>query len=172
MLVMTIKKVPPRLRGLLSRWLVEVQTGVYVGRVNLIVRDLLWRRALEIDPEGQMSQAWNTNSDQGYDFRGNGDDARKTFDLDGFKLGTNNLKAIDRLKGVQSIKDKAKNNPHNKRALAFVSSLNYKALMLWEIADLLNMNGFKTSTGKDFGTTQVIRVLAKLDPSKNSWYLE
>jgi len=97
---------------------------------------------------------------------------RKELDLDGFKLGTNNLKAIDRLKGVQSIKDKAKNNPHNKRALAFVSSLNYKFLMLWEIADLLNRNGFKTSTGKDFGTTQVIRVLAKLDPSKNSWYLE
>jgi len=84
---------------LLSRWLVEVQTGVYVGRVNLIVRDLLWRRALEIDPEGQMSQAWNTNSDQGYDFRGNGDDARKTFDLDGFKLvGKVNARAAKRSK--------------------------------------------------------------------------
>ena len=75
----------------------------------------------------------------------------------------NNLKAIDMLKGVQSIKDKAKNNPHNKRALAFVSGLTDRKLKLREIAELLNSNGFKTSTGKDFGTTQVIRLLQKID---------
>ena len=88
---------------------------------------------------------------------------RKELDLIGGKLGTNNLKAIDVLKGVQSIKDKAKNNPHNKRALAFVSGLTDRNLKLREIAELLNSNGFKTSTGKDFGTTQVIRLLQKID---------
>ena len=88
---------------------------------------------------------------------------RKELDLIGGKLGTNNLKVIDMLKGVQSIKDKAKNNPHNKRALAFVSGLTDRNLKLREIAELLNSNGFKTSTGKDFGTTQVIRLLQKID---------
>ena len=88
---------------------------------------------------------------------------RKELDLIGGKLGTNNLKAIDMLKGVQSIKDKAKNNPHNKRGLAFVSGLTDRKLKLREIAELLNSNGFKTSTGKDFGTTQVIRLLQKID---------
>jgi|TARA_B110000090_G_C13196071_1_gene375072 DNA invertase Pin-like site-specific DNA recombinase len=88
---------------------------------------------------------------------------RKELDLIGGKLGTNNLKAIDMLKGVQSIKDRAKNNPHNKRALAFVSGLTDRNLKLREIAELLNSNGFKTSTGKDFGTTQVIRLLQKID---------
>ena len=88
---------------------------------------------------------------------------RKELDLIGGKLGTNNLKAIDMLKGVQSIKDKAKNNPHNKRGLAFVSGLTDRNLKLREIAELLNSNGFKTSTGKDFGTTQVIRLLQKID---------
>ena len=91
---------------------------------------------------------------------------RKELDLIGGKLGTNNLKAIDMLKGVQSIKDKAKNNPHNKRALAFVSGLTDRNLKLREIAELLNSNGFKTSTGKDFGTTQVIRLLQKIDFSE------
>ena len=75
---------------------------------------------------------------------------------------TNEAKA----KGQESIKHKAKHNAHNKRALAFVSGLNYSDLKLREIAELLNSNGFKTSTGKDFATTQVIRVLAKL-PSKD-----
>jgi DNA invertase Pin-like site-specific DNA recombinase len=88
---------------------------------------------------------------------------RKELDLIGGKLGTNNLKVIDKLKGIQSIKDKAKNNPHNKRALAFVSGLTDRNLKLREIAKLLNSNGFKTSTGKDFGTTQVIRLLQKID---------
>jgi DNA invertase Pin-like site-specific DNA recombinase len=88
---------------------------------------------------------------------------RKELDLIGGKLGTNNLKVVDKLKGIQSIKDKAKNNPHNKRALAFVSGLTDRNLKLREIAELLNSNGFKTSTGKDFGTTQVIRLLQKID---------
>ena len=79
------------------------------------------------------------------------------------KLGNpQNLTAEAMAKGLESIKHKAKHNPHNKRALAFVSSLNYRDLKLREIAELLNTNGFKTSTGKDFATTQVIRVLAKL----------
>jgi DNA invertase Pin-like site-specific DNA recombinase len=91
---------------------------------------------------------------------------RKELDLVGGKLGTNNLKPIDILKGIQSIKEKAKNNPHNKRALAFVSGLTNRNLKLREIAELLNSNGFKTSTGKDFGTTQVIRLLQKIDFSE------
>ena len=79
------------------------------------------------------------------------------------KLGNpQNLTPEAMAKGLESIKHKAKHNPHNKRALAFVSSLNYRDLKLREIAELLNSNGFKTSTGKDFATTQVIRVLAKL----------
>ena len=77
-----------------------------------------------------------------------------------------NLTAEAMAKGLESIKHKAKNNPHNKRALAFVSGLTDRKLKLREIAELLNSNGFKTSTGKDFGTTQVIRLLQKVDFSE------
>ena len=83
------------------------------------------------------------------------------------KLGNpQNLTDEAKAKGLESIKHKAKHNPHNKRALAFVRSLNYADMKLRQIAEQLNENGFKTSTGKDFATTQVIRVLAKL-PSKD-----
>lgn len=79
------------------------------------------------------------------------------------KLGNpQNLTDEAKARGLESIRHKAKHNAHNKRALAFVSTLNYSQLKLREIADRLNINGFKTSTGKDFGTTQVIRILAKL----------
>ena len=79
------------------------------------------------------------------------------------KLGTPaNLTEKARLRGLESIRHKAKNNPHNKRALAFVRGLDYKKLKLREIAEALNLNGFVTSKGKQFSTTQVIRIKSKI----------
>lgn len=79
------------------------------------------------------------------------------------KLGTPaNLTEEARLRGLESIRHKAKNNPNNKRALAFIKIMPYKEMKLRELAEELNSNGFKTSTGKDFGTTQVIRLLKKI----------
>ena len=79
------------------------------------------------------------------------------------KLGNpQNLTREAQMKGVYTIKLKAKRNANNKRALAFVSDMDYKNLTLREIAEKLNRNEFKTSTGKLFGTTQVIRILKKI----------
>ena len=79
------------------------------------------------------------------------------------KLGTPaNLTEEARLRGLESIKHKAKTNLNNRRALAYIKTKNRKKLTLREIAEDLNSNGFKTSTGKDFGTTQVIRLLKKI----------
>ena len=44
MIVITLSKVPPSLRGDLTKWFQEVQTGVYVGNINARVRDALWER--------------------------------------------------------------------------------------------------------------------------------
>lgn len=42
MIVVTLTKVPQSLRGDLTKWYQEVQTGVYVGNVSARIRDLLW----------------------------------------------------------------------------------------------------------------------------------
>ena len=73
-----------------------------------------------------------------------------------------NLTPEAQKRGVEMIKLKAKQNANNKRALACVMELDYKNLTLREIAEKLNRNEFKTSTGKMFGTTQVIRILKKI----------
>ena len=86
------------------------------------------------------------------------------------KLGTPaNLTEEARLRGLESIRHKAKNNPNNRIALAYVKMMKERNVLmkknkvtLREIAEELNSNGFKTSTGKDFGTTQVIRLLKKI----------
>lgn len=44
MVVIVLEKVPRGLRGELTRWLVELDTGVFVGQLSATVRDLLWRR--------------------------------------------------------------------------------------------------------------------------------
>ena len=82
------------------------------------------------------------------------------------QLGTpENLTLEARKRGIESIKHKASINPHNKRALAFVRGLDYSNMKLREIAEQLNYNEFKTSTGKEFSTTHVIRLKKKIKTS-------
>ena len=42
--VITVKTVPPSLRGDLTKWMQEIATGVYVGNFNSKVREELWER--------------------------------------------------------------------------------------------------------------------------------
>lgn len=88
---------------------------------------------------------------------------KKQLALEGKKLGTpTNLTNEAKIRGIESIKLKANHNPNNKQALAFVKRVDRKQLKLREIAELLNRNSFRTSKGKLFSTTQVIRLLNKL----------
>ena len=58
MIVMTLERVPPSLRGELTRWLIEVQTGVYVGTVSAAVRDLLWEKVVQHARTGRCTQVF------------------------------------------------------------------------------------------------------------------
>ena len=42
MVVVVTENVPPRLRGRLAIWLLEVRAGVYVGDVSRRVREMIW----------------------------------------------------------------------------------------------------------------------------------
>ena len=42
MLVVVTENVPPRLRGRLAIWLLEVRAGVYVGDVSAKIREMIW----------------------------------------------------------------------------------------------------------------------------------
>lgn len=86
MLVMTLEKVPPSLRGELSRWLIEVQTGVYVGSVSAVVRDLLWDKVVQHARSGRCTQLYRTNNEQGFTMRMHGDQSRTLLDIEGYQL--------------------------------------------------------------------------------------
>lgn len=88
MVVMTLEKVPDSLRGELSRWLIEVQTGVYVGSVSAAVRDLLWDKVVQHARSGRCTQLYRTNNEQGFAIRMHGqeEEKRTLVHLDGYQL--------------------------------------------------------------------------------------
>lgn len=69
MTVLLLERVPPGLRGELSRWLVEVGTGVFVGRANALVRDQLWDMCEAKCQGGTVRMIWRSNTSQGFDLR-------------------------------------------------------------------------------------------------------
>ena len=85
MVVMVLEKVPRSLRGILTRWMLEVDTGVFVGRLSARVRDLLWIRAVSNSKGGRVCQVWTTNNEQGFDLRLHGYNNRFVMDLDGMR---------------------------------------------------------------------------------------
>lgn len=86
MVVMILERVPRSLRGELTRWLVEVDTGVFVGRVSARVRDLLWKKAMRKAGEGRVAMAHRTNNEQGFALRLYGYADRHLRDFDGIVL--------------------------------------------------------------------------------------
>jgi CRISPR-associated protein Cas2 len=86
MVVMILEKVPKSLRGDLTRFLVEVDTGVFVGRVSAMVRDLLWEKAVEKSQGGRVALAYRVNNEQGFALRLHGYQDRVLRDFDGIVL--------------------------------------------------------------------------------------
>ena len=88
MIVMVLDRVPPGLRGQLTRWLLEPKSGVFVGRVSALVRDKLWDLACERSKGGAVVMIHTTNNEQGFAFREWGAPGRTIRDFDGLSLVT------------------------------------------------------------------------------------
>jgi CRISPR-associated protein Cas2 len=86
MIVMVLETVPLRLRGELTRWLLEPHTGVFVGHVSAMVRDRLWEKCCKASKDGGVLQIWSTNNEQRYAMRTNGKTRREIVDFEGLQL--------------------------------------------------------------------------------------
>ena len=82
----------------------------------------------------------------------------------GFKLGNpQNLTNQSRLNSIEIRKQKANENVNNIKAFGFIQSLKTQNLSLSQIAAKLNEFGFKTSSGKEFHKTTVLRLFNKFN---------
>lgn len=68
MVVLNVVNCPGQLRGDLTKWMLEINTGVYVGRLNAKVREEIWQRVCDNIKNGQASMVYSCNNEQGYDF--------------------------------------------------------------------------------------------------------
>lgn len=86
MLVIVTENVPPRLRGRLAVWLLEIRAGVYIGNPSKRLREHIWDQVIDGVEEGNAVMAWATNTESGYDFRTVGKNRRIPVDYDGLRL--------------------------------------------------------------------------------------
>ena len=86
MLVIVVENAPPRLRGRLAIWLLEVRAGVYVGALSRRVREMIWSHVEEGLDDGNAVMAWTASTESGFDFLTLGKNRRNPVDYDGLKL--------------------------------------------------------------------------------------
>ena len=73
------------MRGDLSKWLCEINTGVYVGSVSGRVRDAIWERVCQNLKNGQATMVYTAAGEQHMEFRTH-NTSWEVVDYDGIKL--------------------------------------------------------------------------------------
>ncbi len=85
MVVVTLTSCPPRLRGDITKWLMEIHTGVYVGKISARVRDELWERICGNIQNGTATMTYSAQNEQRLAFRIH-NTTREIHDLEGIHL--------------------------------------------------------------------------------------
>ena len=86
LLVVVTEDVPPRLRGRLAVWLLQVRAGVYVGDVSRRIREMIWEQCGVFCEGGNIAMIWATGTESGFDFQTMGKNRRIPVDLGGLRL--------------------------------------------------------------------------------------
>lgn len=82
-----MRTVTPGLRGELSRWLLEVDAGVFVGNIPARVRDKLWDKIFwKLGADGAAMMIHTAPTEQGFVVRSEGFLNRTTVDCEGLTL--------------------------------------------------------------------------------------
>lgn len=69
MITLVLSACPAGLRGDLTKWLLEISPGVFVGEVSARVRDLLWKRTVELCKDGRALLIFSAATEQGFSYR-------------------------------------------------------------------------------------------------------
>ncbi len=84
--VVVLVAAPEGLRGHLSRWLVEVHAGVFVGNPGRRIRDRMWRVLADRVGDGHVVMVEPAKNEQGWTVRTAGRERWRPTDFDGLIL--------------------------------------------------------------------------------------
>lgn len=74
------------LRGELTRWMLEVKAGVFVGTVSAMVKDLLWEKVQDDIDAGAALMIYPAQNEQGFAMEMCHSPKRAIVDFDGLYL--------------------------------------------------------------------------------------
>ena len=86
MVVIVIDNAPLKLRGELTKWLMEVKPGVFVGKITAMVRQRLWDKVYHSDGLTGAVMLYSMNNEQGFEMEMCGDPTRKVIETNGLQL--------------------------------------------------------------------------------------
>ena len=86
MVVFILERVPVSLRGELTRWMLELKAGVFIGSISALVRDLLWEKVGQSLKGGGAILIHSSDTEQGFAIRYWGETSRKVRDFEGLLL--------------------------------------------------------------------------------------
>lgn len=86
MVVLVIENAPEKLRGTLTRWLLEVKPGVFTGSISAGVRDRIWRRVTDNMEHAGALLIFSADTEQGFRIEMCGYPKRSVIDIEGIQL--------------------------------------------------------------------------------------
>lgn len=101
MVVLVVSSAAPSLRGKLTRWLLQIKAGVYVGTLSARVRSRVWEltcSSFRAQSRGIKSTGWavllySANTEQGFAILSHGDGPATFEDFEGLWLAKTRPKA-------------------------------------------------------------------------------
>jgi CRISPR-associated protein Cas2 len=67
--VLILTRCPAGLRGFVTRWLIEISPGVFIGGPSARIREALWREVCRYANTGRALLAYTTDNEQGFTFK-------------------------------------------------------------------------------------------------------
>ena len=86
MVVIVMDNASGKLRGELTRWLLETKPGVFVGKLSAAVRDKIWEKVCADSVRTGALLLYNSDTEQGFQIEMCGDPRRSVIDIDGIQL--------------------------------------------------------------------------------------
>lgn len=126
--------VRPACGGDLTKWLCEINAGVYVGRVSAKVREELWKRICQHLKNGQATMVFNAANEQGMDFY-TWNSTWKPVDLDGIKLMLHPLPE-NPMNGSQENRGRSRSGLHIFLRKKAAKQNRFEALRNYTVVDL------------------------------------
>ncbi len=84
--IVVTESIPPRLRGRLAVFMLEVRAGVYLANLSRRVREKIWEYVEADIEDGNVVIGWSTNTGSGFEFQTIGKNRREPVDWDGLRL--------------------------------------------------------------------------------------